>query len=278
MSIFRSSPSGKEAGELLRGVNLEVDALGRLNPCARSGRYFDWDYFCSGNNASGTIGRMGWTLLGTGTPAFTRISSTLSSPSKAILSTSNVNGNTSSLTLGDSTGKAVGAPVETVMMQWAWRMNNSLATKRVFYGWCNNFGINPNTSNVNAFGVFYDSSVSPNYIIINKNGNAFSQSFDTGVAVPQNSGQLFTIAKPNPLINNYDIVVATDSAGSVSEQYLARDVSLAAIVPTGYTANLGFFMATLAGVVSSLELGCWNIATNAFPVGAFADASFLLDV
>lgn len=261
MSVFRTSPSGQKAGELLGGVNLTTDDAGRLSPCARSRRFFDWDWFCTGNEVSGQIGRMGWTLLGTGTPAYTRLSSPLSGVAKARLSTSATTAHLSTLTLGQAANRLIANPLDVPSLQWAWRMSGSVATKRAFFGWNSNLNNNPNTNNANVFGVFFDSGLSPNYFILNKNGNASSFPIDTGVVVPANAGQLFTMVKTFAGPKTYDIVLATDEGGIVNERYLAQDVNLAA--PTaGYTANLGFFVQTLSNAVTSLELGYWSMVNT----------------
>lgn len=274
MSRFRSSPSGKEAAELLRGTNLTVNPNGRLSPVGRPRRFFEWDYFCSGNNTSGTIGRMGWNLVAAG-GSYARQSATLSSPAKGLLSTSNVNNNAIALILGDTTGRAIGNPVEAVNMQWAWQMNNSLASKRIYFGWNNNLGINPNTSNVTAFGVMYDSSISPNYLLINKFGNPQNATFNTGIPVPQNSPQLFSIVKIPNVLNRYDVIVATDEGnGNFTEQYLGRDILLQAPV-AGYNAGIGLLMLTIGAVVSTVQIGYWGLTSAQLVTNYISDGAFL---
>jgi hypothetical protein len=260
VSLIRSSPSGPKMGRLLRGANFAVDESGRLSPSACSRRYFDWDYFISGASTSGRIGRMGWTLLGLGTPAFVRQNASLSSPAKARLETSDVAGNFSTLTLGNIAGRQAIMPTSMPIVQWAWRMGGSIANKRVFFGWTANFSQNPFVVNTNVFGVFYDPLLSPNYLVLNKINNFASFTpIDTGVAVPPNSGELFSIVQSpqNPLL--FDFSVVTEDGGNLSERYLARDVLISAT----NSSNMGFFVQTLDASSSVLEFGYWG-AVNTF--------------
>src|SRR5690606_20847178 len=71
---------------VLRGVGLTVDA-GKLKPQARPRRAQIQDYFVAGGTTSGTIGALGWQLLGSGSPTYTKQTSGLLSNRKGRITT-----------------------------------------------------------------------------------------------------------------------------------------------------------------------------------------------
>lgn len=257
--VARSSPSGKPAASLLRGTNLIVDSEGKLRPIPAARRFWDYDYFDTGGTASGQIGKLGWNLLGLGTPAYTRLDSNLSSPAKGLLSTSNVSADRSSLVLGTTEALTVMSPLESYVTQGVWRLSGSLATKRVFFGWNSDFALSPLTGNVNAFGLAYDSTVSPNYQIVNRMGLTLGAVTDTGVAVPPSTGQLISILQSETVPAEFELYLGSDSAQST---FLGR-INLPAAA--GYAANFGFGVTTLAAAVASVEVGYWGLTTTLLP-------------
>lgn len=240
-----------------------VDSSGKLMPTGRPRRFFDWDYFCSGGTTSGTIGRMGWNLLGSGTPAFSRLDSNLATAVRARLSTSNANGNRSNLLFGLTESAIVMNPTESAIMQGVWRMNGSLATKRVFFGWNSNFALDPITGNVNALGLAYDSSVSPNYLVVSRIGLTLGAATDTGIPVPANSGQLISIVQSEATSERFEFHIGTDAGGIITQSSLLAAVTIPQT--GGFSANFGFGLTTLAAAVSALELGYWGMTSSILP-------------
>lgn len=259
VTVPRSSPSGEPAASILRGSNMTVDTDGKLRPIAASRRFWEWDYFDTGGVASGQIGRMGWNLLGLGTPAYARIDGNLASPVKGALSTSNVASNRSGLLLGSAENMTVMTPLESYVSQGVWRMAGSLATKRAFFGFSSDFALNPITGNVNALGLAYDSGVSPNYLLVNRIGLTLGAATDTTVAVPVNTGQLISIAQSETVPGEFEFYLGSDASQSV----LLGRVNLPVV--TGYAANFGFGVTTLGASVATVEVGYWGLTTVVLP-------------
>ncbi len=257
MAVFlRESPTGQrvDLSSSLRGTNMIENADGTLSPIGRPRRFWEWDYFWTGQNASGTIGRMRWNLLGSGTPAYTRVTSTFGNSSKGQLTTSAVTNNRSCLVLGDVENRVCCDPLNFAVLQTLWRMQNSLATKSVFFGFSSNYAVNPVSVSSNAFGVVYDSALSPNYQLLMRQAAAL-QLFDTGQVVPQNTGQLMTFVQT--ATGTFEFWLA--SAATPVQQ--ATLVATVAGVPA-FGANHGYRLETLANVVSGVELGYWGMLST----------------
>lgn len=264
MTVIRSSPSGGPQAPLLAGTNLIVNSNDTLSPRTQARRFFDWDYFCTGPNSGlGQIGRMGWTLVGTGA-TLTRQNATLSAPNKLLLSTQAVAGSFASLTLGDIATRIVANPASVSNLQAVWTLAGSLANKGAFVGYSANFDVNPLGANVNAFGLAYFESVSPNYLIINQFGTSDVRTLDTGIAPPASAGQLVSIVQPDPSnFMLFDIYLNTDDGIAVSTPQRLGSITLAGPVNEfSLTGNLGFQVQTTTNAIASVELGYWGITSR----------------
>lgn len=243
----------------LRGAGLTVDASGNL-AARRRPRYAQLqDYFLSGNASSGSIGSLGWNLLGTGTPAYARGSPTvLGSSSRGALTTSSSANDRACLTLGDTETRAILPAQEMSILQCVWNHDNVLTNKRIFFGLLGNFGIEPSAA-VNALGIYYDAGVSPNYQIIARSSSSGSP-VNTGVAVPANTAELISIWQP--------------TAGTF--QFYSGNTLLGAIssgVPTA-AVNVGWRLETLAAATRATNIGYFGldgVAANAYDDDAFLE-------
>jgi hypothetical protein len=254
MTVARSSPSGPRAVRSLLGTNLVAHLDGSMSPIGRPRRFFDWDYFTSGGVVSGQIGRMGWSLVGVGSPSYTRVDSTFASAVKGVLSTSSTLLDRTSLVLGESATLGVMNPTESFITQGVWRMGGSVATKRVFFGWCSDFSADPILGAVDALGLAYDSSLSPNYLIVNHLSGGGDPPLDTGVVVPTATGELITIVQRSGV--EFTFYIGSDGVLSP----LVGSVVLPSL--SGYVANFGFDVTTLDAAVSTLEVGYWGLTTT----------------
>lgn len=243
----------------LRGTNLIVNANGTLSPFPRPRRMWDWDYFWTGGVTSGTIGRMGWNLLGSGTPAYTRITASLFNSAKAALTTSAVANNRSVLCMGEAENRACSNPRDYFEVEIIWRQNNMLANKRAFFGWSTNMATDPLAVNT-SFGIVYDSAISPNYLLISRSGGV-GVPIDTGRVVPANSGELVAFAQQASDPTQYQVWLGASTL---------TFVLLGTITAPNFVGNHGFRTETLAAAVTGIEPGYWGVCSMTQETGVFA--------
>jgi hypothetical protein len=245
----------------LRGAGLTVDSSGNLAVRQRP-RYVQLrDFFITGTAASGSIGALGWNLLGSGTPAAARLSitTTIGNSGKLALSTSSLANERSVLTLGETETRDVAVATDLKILQCVWNHDNILTNKRVFFGLMGTFAAEAAAA-VDCLGIYYDSAVSPNYQIIARASSVGSPTV-TATAVPANSAELITIYQPTA--GTYQFYTGNTLLGTISSG-----------VPTA-AMNLGFRIETLSAASKTVNLGYFGL--DALPVAttAFDDDTFL---
>jgi hypothetical protein len=244
----------------LRGVGLTVDSGGSLRTRHRPRRIQEFDYFVSGTNVSGSIGKLGWTLTGTGTPSVSRLSAAnLNTSSKLAIDTSAAANNRSVLCLGENEAFDVVATPDLVTLQCAWNMNNDLTNMRVFFGLQESFATDP-TAEAECIGILYDSSVSPNYQILSRVSSTGTPTV-TSQVVPANTSELITIHQPSS--NVFNFYVGNTLIGTINSGTPA----------TANGMNVGWRVETLAASIASIRVGYFGI--NGDLLGALDDDAFL---
>lgn len=213
------------------------------------------DYFASGLLVSGSIGQLGWTMLGAGTPAVTRGSVALNSASKLVITTSAAANDRTTICLGTTETASVVDPQEFTVLQCAWNFNNILTNKRVFFGLSSSFTSAP-ASAADAIGVLYDSSVGANYLINVRAGSAGSV-VDSGIAAPANTSEMITIWQVTPGV--YRFYAATRLLGTVTGNTLIPNVPLncgyrlETLTTTLKTHRTGYFGLECRGLTSAMD-------------------------
>lgn len=241
----------------LRGIGMTVDSTGKLSPRLRPRRLKMEDRFLSGSTSSGGIGQLGWNLLGSGTPALTRASvTTEGSVEKVDLATSGSTNDRSVLALGESETRKVGTATNLVLAQCSWA-HAQLTNRRIFFGFSSNFSSEA-ASAVDALGIYYDSAVSANYQIIARAGSSGSP-VDTGVAVPNDSGELITIYQSATGV--FDFYSGNTKIGTISSG-----------IPTA-AMNLGFRLETLSNAAKTQKIGYFG--WEAVAAASLDDDNFL---
>jgi hypothetical protein len=247
-----------------RGVGLTVagsvttsPSMTTLSVRPRLRRPLMQDYFVGGNLVTGSIGALGWNLLGTGTPVVSRNNGNFNTRTLN-LDTSASSGNVSALVLGDTLTRGVANPVEMTIIQGSWDFNNDLATVRRFFGFSSDFGADP-TGVVSGLGIIQDSTLGPNYYLIGRSASAGAP-IDTGVPVPANTGELVSMVKPGGSQSN-------------TWSFYSGSTLLGATDQLGANMNLGFRVETLTAGSKRWRLGGF-LATGDI-VGTLDDDSFL---
>jgi hypothetical protein len=244
----------------LRGAGLTVDASGNLATRMRPRYKQRRDYFDTGNASSGTIGNLGWNLLGSGTPAYSRLNPAgSSSGNKGELATSAGANDRSTLCLAmTESGGITQLGGAGTLIQCVWNHDNVLTNKRAFFGFHNDFATE--AASVDAcLGIYYDSSAGSTYRVVARNSSAGSP-VDTGVTVPANTDELITIYSPSAGV--WQIYIGNTQVGG----------NLTTNLPTP-TMNVGFRLETLSAASKTLNIGYYG--ESSLLVGAFDDDTFL---
>jgi hypothetical protein len=242
----------------MRGIGMTVASGGKLTPRQRPRAAQIREYFLSGNNTSGSIGALGWNLLGTGTPAYARASATqMGSSNRGALSTSNGANDRSVLCLGDSETRDILLASDLTLLQGIWNHDNSLTNKRVFFGLMGTFAAEAAAA-VDCLGVYYDSAVSANYQIIARSSSSGSPTV-TSTAVPANTAEVMSIYQSAP--GTFQFYSGNTLIGTINSG-----------VPTA-AMNVGFRLETLTTTVKNLNVGYFGLEATAG--GAFDDDAFL---
>lgn len=263
----RSSPSGPVGNALVRGTNLTLNPDLTLSPLSRPRRFFDWDYFCSGGLTGSTLGRMGWTLSGTGSPVATRQNSTFISSIKYRITTGATSGNRASVTLGDTEARLVAKPSQATTTQIVWRYGATLANKRNFFGWADDFALDPLTAQ-NALGVVTDSNVSPYLLVLSRTAGV------TRVLVTADS---LGIAANTFAITQFlqqpsgDIDVYANGTTSLATPRLIATIPAAF---TNFDANHGWRTETLTNATTRIDLAYWGMNSSILD-GVYSSDNFL---
>jgi hypothetical protein len=217
------------------------------------------DYFASGNAASGAIGSLGWNLLGTGTPAYSRTNASfaVATSQRCQLATSGSANDRSCLLLGETETRQILRPTDINILQCVWSFNAALTNKRMFFGLNDDFG-NAAASMVNGIGIYYDSAVSPNYQIISRSASSGSPTV-TALAVPSNTSELISIVQPTA--GTFVFYSGNTALGSITS----------GVAATGM--GVGFRLETLTGSAKSQNIGYFGL--DCVGGGALDDDTFL---
>lgn len=256
MVIARSSPSGPVSNALLAGDEITVNPDLTLSPIARPRRFFDWDFFISGSVTGSTIGRMGWTLGGNGTPTASRVNSSLINTSKLLVSTSATAGDRATLLLGETETRAMCSPLEFDNVSFIGRIGTPITDKRTFFGWCDDFSVNPLSAN-NVLGFNYDTGVSPYLQIISRAGGSLIAAV-TAIdlpPVPNNTGVSLLVIQPEEAPGFFDFY-ASNAPLNTAVSFIAR------LQNPGFNGNHGFRNETLANVTNRMDLAYWAMNSD----------------
>lgn len=233
---------------LLRGTGLTV-ASNKLQPRQRPRSMQIKDHFVGGATTSGAIGALGWNLLGSGTPVYSRIGasgSSLSSSSKAQLTTSASTNDRTVLCLGETESRTILAPSEITIAQCTWNHNAVLTSHRVFFGFSADFAVN-SAAVSDCIGIYYDSAVSPNYQIIARAGSVGSPTM-TSAVVPSNTAELVTIMQPTA--GTFQFYIGNTLIGTIASG-----------IPTN-ALNVGVRLETLTTAARTVRLGYFGLECN----------------
>lgn len=244
---------------LLRGVGLTVDANGKLATRARPRLLQESDYFASGNLTSGSIGKLGWNLLGNGTPAYTKLSGQSLNTRKGQLTTSSALNDRAVLCWGETEARGIAIASELTIVQNFAKLVGA-TTRRVFIGLTSDFATDPTTV-ADCLGFIYDSGVSPNWQIIARRSSVGS-AVDGGAsfAAPADSGQLVTMVRLSS--GTWQFYVGGSLLGSFAS----------AAVPTA-AMNIGYRVQTLAASAASFHTGYFGV--EGAIAGVLDDDAFL---
>ncbi len=252
------APFSAEPLANLRGIGMTRVGIA-LTPRLRPRKAQVQDYFMSGNTTSGSIGALGWNLLGTGTPSYIRGNATvMGASSRGEITTSAVANDRTVLTLGETETRDIIPPTDLDFLQCVVNQDATLTSKRFFFGLMGTFATEPATA-VDCLGIYYDSAVSPNYQIIARAGSAGSPT-NTGVAVPSATAELLTILR-----------LADDSYEFYSGNTLLGTIS--AGVADATAMNVGFRVETLTAAARHVNVGYFGMSARAS--AAFDDDAFL---
>lgn len=253
--IARQSPSGRVANALLRGVGLTLNADLTLSPLSRPRYFYDWDYFLEGVT-SPCIGRMGWTLTGAGATITPFNFASIVSP-RLSLNTLAVANAVAALTLGNTASGAVCSPLECADMSMIWRVGTPTTSKRAFFGWCDDFAVNPLVAN-NALGINYDSEVSAGFQLISRaNGLLIEVKNAALPSIPPAIGsQMQALTIVQSAAGHFDFYSNDYGSSATLNQHLVGSVE-----SPGFAANLGWRSETLTTTAQRMDLAYWGINT-----------------
>lgn len=244
---------------LLRGSGLTVGDGSALQPRGRLRKVMRIDHFLGGSLTSGGIGDLNWGLFGNNTPTFAKAGLGLNSSNRTALSTGGAVANDRGvLKVGDTESRACCVLSDVLLQQCVWRHDSDLTSKRVFFGLMGDFSEEPSAA-THCLGIYYDSGVGPNYQIIARAGGVGAP-VDTGVAVPEDTGQLVSIYQPTPGTVEFrigDSVIGTLGSG----------------LPT-QVLSYGWRVQTLTGAARRVRLGGFYFESQPI-TGAFDDDDFL---
>lgn len=241
----------------LRGIGLTVSA-GKLLPRQRPRAQQIRDYFLSGLATTGNIGALGWNLLGSGTPAYTRGSGGTGSSNRGALATSAAANDRSCLVLGESETRDVVNASSCSIVQFVFNLNGGSTDKRAFVGMIDTFANAPAAA-TDALGIYFDSSVdATHWLYIARSGGSGSPQVSSMV-VDDANGNLATIHQS--VAGTFDFYVGNTLLGSLSSG-----------IPTN-NMNLGFRVENLNAGAKTMNVGYFGL--DAVAAAAFDDDAFL---
>lgn len=255
----RQSPSGPVGNALLRGSALTLNPDLTLSPISRPRHCYDWDWFLSGGLTQSTIGRMGWTLSGTGTPSVVRVNSSYNNTSKVQVSTSATSGDRTTVTLGNTESRQMCSPLEFDNVVSLARIAIPATAQRSFIGWSDDFSVDPLAAN-NALGFNFDTSVSPYLQVISRIGGVDVSppytALDIGV-VRSNVGQYFVIIQDEDSPGQFDFYANSINLGAPT-----TPIFIARLHSPGFDGNHGYRVETLANAVCRIDLAYWGMNSD----------------
>jgi hypothetical protein len=241
-----------------RGVGMTVVGA-TLAPRLRPRAVQLQEYFISGNLVSGSIGSLGWNLLGTGTPSYARgVPSIMGSSGRGELTTSAAVNDRAVLVLGETESRDILPPTDLNFLQCVVNQDAVLTNKRFFFGLQDTMASEPSAATANL-GIYYDSAVSPNYQIIARTGAAGTPT-NTGVAVPSTTAELLTILRVAD--DNYQFYSGNTLLGTITSG--VSDATAMAV---------GFRVETLSTASKHVNIGYFGLDARA--TSAYDDDTFL---
>jgi hypothetical protein len=218
------------------------------------------DWFVGGNTTSGSIGGLGWNLLGAGTPAVTRTSQSLGSGGKLQLATTAAANDRTTVCLGETEARTLTKCSEVNLCQAIWNFGAVTTLKRVFFGFATNFATAPAAA-ANSLGIYYDSAINGNYQIIARVGSAGSP-IDSGVTATDATDHLLTIRQAAP--NTFTLYKGSTLLGTYSGSAAVSALPM----------NVGFRLETLTTAIKSHQVGYFGLHCLGV-TGVFDDDEFL---
>ena len=203
------------------------------------------DWFCSGNSTTGSIGDLGWTLTGAGTPAVTRNATGMTSSGKLTLTTTAASNDRTTICLAQTEAGNVVKPAEVTLLQAVQTFNAVTATKRLFFGLATSLATAP-ASVADSLGFLYDSSVGANWLTIARFGSTGTAT-DTGVAA-STADALLSIWQQSPLTFRF-------YAGNTLLGTIAGSLAVSAL-----PMNVGFRLETLTTSATTHKVGYFGMA------------------
>ena len=214
------------------------------------------DWFCSGNSTTGSIGDLGWTLTGAGTPAVTRNSTGMASSGKLTLTTSAASNDRTTICLAQTEAGNVARPADVTLLQAAQSFNSVTATKRLFIGLATSFVTAP-ASVADSLGFLYDSSVGANWLTIARFGSTGTAT-DTGVAA-STSDALLSIWQQSPL--TFRFYAGNTLLGTIAGSLAVSNLPM----------NVGFRLETLTTSATTHRVGYFGMVCNGLGSPFLAD-------
>lgn len=242
VSTVPSAPDAAVFAPLLRGVGLVVDGGSKLRPVARPARAEIVERFYCGNQTSGSIGELGWYLLGVGTPAYSKSSSNMGSGGlRGTVSTSGATNDRSTLCLGFTESTTVLQPSALDVWQIGVRLE-ATATNRMFVGFTDNFANSP-AATADCIGILYDSAVSPNWQTVARIASVGTPVITSFAAV---AGTPFMLtAVRNTATGSVALYAGSTLLGTITSSQFTQSGML----------NVGYSQTTLAASSASYRVG-----------------------
>lgn len=245
----------------LRGAGLSADG-GVLSPRPRPRYVREQDHFISGGLTSGIIGKLGWNLLGSGTPAYARESQTASNDTKRVLlSTSGALNDRTTLCLGDAESRLISVPSRVALLQFGSNFASATTSKRIFFGMSSDFATEPSAVAA-CLGIYSDSAVaSGRWQVISRTGSVGSP-VDTGVAPSSAATELLSLYQPTA--GTWQFYIGNTLVGTVTTN-----------ITTG-GLNVGARLETLTAATRSHRLSSCTIVEDL--LGSALDDDAFLEV
>lgn len=205
------------------------------------------DRFMSGNNTSGSIGALGWLLLGVGTPATSRSNGDGSGIRR--IATSSSSSDLTALSLGDTATREIIAPSKVAILQFV-VSSPGLSDRAHFVGLtedCTDLA-----APARALGFFYDDAESPNWHVWARDAGS-GDPVDTGVILNAATTYVLTIHQHE--FGSFRMYVNSTLVATLADDIPASACNVAAVTMTQAAAAsqldlLYFGMSGSSGLLS----------------------------